>query len=541
MKTIYTNGAVFTGQLPLCEAFSVENGRFAEAGSNEQLLENRQDGDAGLDLQGKFVCARFNESHMHLLNYGYSMECCDLSAHTGSLAELQDGMRAFMAAHDFPEGAWVMGRGWNQDYFAGAHEIPTRYDLDKISSDRPVCIVRCCGHCMVINSKALELMGLRGDEEQPEGGHFDLDAQGVPNGIFRDNAMTWVYRHIPQPNRADVKRMIRSAVRELNRCGITSVQTDDLIVFRSLGYEEVIAAYKELEQEGALTVRVYEQSHFSSLPELRSFIEKGYKTGVGDALFKIGPLKLMSDGSLGARTAFLREDYADAPGERGLSVFDQQTLDELVSYAHKEGMQIAIHSIGDGSLDQVLTAYERAFAAFPREDHRSGVVHVQITHPEQLDKMRDLSLVAYIQSIFLDYDIHIVSARVGEELASTSYAFHSMKTRGIPTSNGTDCPVERPDPMRGIQCAVTRCTLRDYLGPYCPQEAMTVEEALQSYTSAGAYASFEEKVKGQIAPGMLADFVILSGNPFDTPADRLGEITALETYLGGECVFRADK
>lgn len=538
MKTIYIGGAVFTGKLPLCEGFAVEEGRFVQAGSREELLSLKAEGDVVADLGGRFVCPGFNDSHMHLLNYGYTMECCGLMAHTSSLKDLQDSLRAFITAHDFAPDAWILGRGWNQDYFTGPHEIPTRFDLDAVSSTHPICITRCCGHCLVVNSKALELLGLDGSREQPVGGHYDVDENGIPTGVFRDNAMSWVYGRIPQPGREDIKRMLRTAIRGLNSCGITSCQTDDLIVFGGVPYEEVLAAFDELKKSGELTLRVYEQSHFSSLKDIQEFIGKGYHTGVGDEWFKIGPLKLMSDGSLGARTAYLRSDYQDAPGEKGLAVFEQDTLEAIVSYAHRHGMQIAIHSIGDGSLDQVLTAYGRAFAAYPRKDHRSGIVHVQITHPEQLDQMANLSLHAYIQSIFLDYDSHIVRDRVGKELAATSYAFHSMKMRGMHVSNGTDCPVELPDPMRGIQCAVTRAPLDGSIEPYNPEESMSVEEALQSYTAEGAYASFEEQRKGQIAPGMLADFTILSENPFAIPANRLSRIFAVETYLGGKCVYR---
>lgn len=531
MKQIFFGGKVFTGELPLQEAFCVENGRFTAVGSSAEILALQQAGDALTDLEGRFVCAGFNDSHMHLLNYGYAMTCCDLMQHTASIADLQDGLQDFIREQHIAPGHWVRGRGWNQDYFTDGHGLPTRADLDAVSLEHPVCIVRCCGHCLVLNSKAIELLGLTADTPQPNGGHYDLAA-----GLFEDSAMSMVYTRLPVPSRSELKAMLRAASAQLNRCGVTSCQTDDLCAFENLDYEEVIAAYQELQQEGGLTVRVYEQAQLPMLESLRTFLDKGYNTGWGKGLFRMGPLKMLGDGSLGARTAFLREDYADAPGQRGLAIFTQQQFDDMVSLAHSRGMQVAIHAIGDGILDRVLHAYEKALAACPREDHRCGVIHVQLTRPEQLQRMADMHLHAYIQSIFLDYDINIVEKRAGAALAATSYAFHTLKEMGLHVSNGTDCPVEMPVALKGIQCAVTRRTLAGK-GPYRPEEAMTVQEALRSYTIEGAWASFEEKEKGLIAPGYLADFTILDKDPFATAPECIGTIQPLQTWLNGKRVY----
>ena len=209
----------------------------------------------------------------------------------------------------------------------------------------------------------------------------------------------------------------------------------------------------------------------------------------------------------------------------------------MISLAHISGMQIAVHSIGDGMLDMLLKAYRKAFARAPRRDHRSGVVHVQLTRPDQLRAMKRLKLHAYVQSVFLDYDSLIVRDRAGKELADSSYAFRTMRAMGLHVSNGTDCPVEAPDPMRGVQCAVTRQPLDGSLAPYRPEEAMSVAEALNSYTAEGAYASFEEGFKGRISPGMAADFAVLSGDPFAVPAHKIARIRAVLTVLGGKTVY----
>ena len=245
---------------------------------------------------------------------------------------------------------------------------------------------------------------------------------------------------------------------------------------------------------------------------------------------------MLGDGSLGSRTAHLSRPYADDPSTSGFSLFSADEMNEMVEYAHRHGMQVAIHAIGDQCLDQVLNAIERAVAACPRKDHRHGIVHCQITRKDQLERIRELGLHVYAQSIFLDYDNHIVESRVGRELAETSYSWKTLMKGGVSVSNGSDAPVELPDVMRGIECAVTRTSL-DGTGPYLPEEAFTVAEALDSFTIRGAEASFEEHVKGRIARGYMADFVVLGANPFEVDPKTLHEIPVMACYLEGERVF----
>ena len=536
MRTIYYNGAVYTGALPLVQSFGEEDGRFFFAGSNEEAVALKREGDRLVDLQGRFVCSGFNDSHMHLLSYGSSLRMAQLADRTGSLSDMLNCLREFRDSRTFRENAWLQGRGWNQDYFADTDRMPNRHDLDKVSTDIPICAVRACGHCLVVNTKALTLLGIGANTPQPAGGRIGME-EGEPDGRFFDNAMDLIYEAIPAPDKEEVKEMMLAACRSLNAYGVTSSQTDDYCAFHNVPWPLVNEAYRELEAEGRLTVRVYEQSNFTSLEALKAFVEAGNRTGTGSSLFKIGPLKMLGDGALGARTAYLRRPYADDPSTCGIPVFSQEVMDEMVGYANAQGMQVAVHAIGDACLDRVLTAYERAMASHPRKDPRHGIVHCQITRPDQLAKIGRMGLHVYAQSIFLDYDIHMVKERVGEELASTSYSWKTLMETGATVSNGTDCPVELPDALACIQCAVTRKTLKDQIGPYLPDQAFTVKEALDSYTCGGAYASFEENIKGKISPGMLADFVVLEENPFETPPEKLREIPVRETYLGGRKVY----
>ena len=529
MKTAFYNARVYTGELPLQEALIVENGKFSAVGSNEEILA--QEADCVIDLGGKFVCAGFNDSHMHLLNLGQALSVAPLHLYTGSLQEMILCLQQMQPGR----GGWIIGRGWNQDFFKDVRRLPNRWDLDQVSKDHPVCAIRACGHAMAVNSKALEVLGITALTPQIPGGEIVME-DGVPNGVLFDNAMDLVYAAVPAPEKEDIKAMLVAACKMLGSYGITSCQSDDYCVFQNTPWEVINEAYRELEETGELTVRVYEQANFTNLPALSSFTEKGNNTGIGSEFFRIGPLKMLGDGALGARTAYLTIPYADSPDTRGLSVFTPEVFDEMIGFAHEQGMQVAVHCIGDACLDLVLNSIEKALSKNPRADHRHGIVHCQITRPDQLERIAKLGLHVYAQSIFLDYDLHIVEDRVGKELASSSYSWKTLMNKGVPVSNGSDCPVEMPNVMAGIQCAVTRCDLKGN-GPYLPAEAFTMQEALDSFTKAGAKASFEETIKGMINPNMLADFVVLGENPFETKPGKLKDIPIVSTYLGGKLVY----
>ncbi|MBR5287126.1 MAG: amidohydrolase [Clostridia bacterium] len=529
MKTVYYNGAVYTGELPLVSAFAVEDGKFIFAGTDAQAAEI--DADDRVDLGGAFVCAGFNDSHMHVLNYGQSLTVAPLYAHTSSLEDVIACLKETKPGR----GGWILGRGWNQDFFSGEKKMPTRWDLDKVSREHPVVATRACGHALSVNSCALELLGITADAKQMDGGEIVME-NGEPNGVFLDNAMDLVLDQIPAPGREEVKDMLRAAMKALNAYGITSCHSDDYCAFHALPWQDVNAAYRELEAAGEMTVRVYQQSNFADVAALEAFVQDGNVTGAGSEWFRIGPLKLLGDGALGARTAYLSRPYADAPDTRGLSVFTPEQFDALIGCAHAHGMQIAVHCIGDACLDLVLGSMDKAFAAHPRTDHRHGIVHCQITRADQLEKMAKMGLHIYCQGIFLDYDTHIVRERVGDKLAQTSYSWKTLKNMGATVSGGSDCPVELPRVLAGMQCAVTRCDLEGN-GPYLAHEAFTVREAIDSFTKGGAYASFEEKEKGQIRLGMAADFVVLGGNLFETKETEIKDIPVLATFVGGKCVF----
>lgn len=537
MDRILHNGKVYRGlELEMVSAIGIKDSKIVMLGSDDFVLESKTEQTQCIDLKGRAVFAGFNDSHMHLLNYGYTRTMVRLTG-ARSIEDLQERARDFIEQNDFEEEEWILGRGWNQDYFS-SKVFPTRYDLDAISTDHPLLFTRACGHIFVVNSKALEIAGIDSSTPQVEGGYFDVDEQGEPLGIFRENAQELILRKVRPPSIEQMKSMMRRAFYDLNKEGITSVGSDDFGAMPDHNYRKVIRAYKELLSEGDMSVRVYQQCLLPQKTMLLDFYDEGYCTGKGCDFFKIGPLKLLIDGALGARTALLREPYCDDPSTRGIATATQEELNDLILTAHQNDCQVAIHGIGDGGMDMAFTAIENALKLYHREDHRHGIIHAQITDEPLMKKFQDLKVLAYIQPIFLDYDWKIVNSRVGSARESTSYDWKGMYDRGIHASMGSDAPVDTFSVMAGIYEAVTRKDLNGQPAEgWMMDKAVSVEQAILGYTIEGAYASFEEDIKGTIDINKLADLVVLSEDPLRIDKNRIKDIKVDMTIVGGKVVY----
>ena len=542
MKTLFVHGTIYplTEQGVRYSAMAVEKGKIAALGSDDEILALQDGNSRIIDLQGKTVLPGFNDSHMHLLGYAAFSENINLAGAT-SVEEICQRIERYREQNQIPKGQWIVGRGWNQDYFVRP-EFPTKDQLDRVCPDHPVMMTRACGHAMVCNSKALELSGVTAKTPQVEGGLFEIGEDGTPNGVFREAAMELISSHIPAPTVEQLKRRILFAQQRLFESGITSVQTDD---FGSAGspkqYEKVLEAYRQLEQEGLLKLRVCEQCNLSQEKYLRDFLSKGYHPHRGGGRFRLGPLKILADGSLGARTALLRQPYADDPTTRGIAYYTPDELESYIALAHENGMQVIVHCIGDGMMEQTMDILERVTQRMPREDCRHGIVHCQITDLPLLRRFARQQLLAYIQPIFLHYDLHIVEQRVGKSLAATSYNWKTLVESGVHCSIGSDCPVESFAPLPNLYCAVTRQDLEGYPAQgFYPQQRLSVWEAFRCFTAEGAYATFEEKEKGLLLPGMAADLVMLSDDPFRCDRDprQIKEISVEMTVCAGELVYQ---
>lgn len=530
MRTLLTHGTIYLERNRFCEALLIEDGIIVKTGTTHALIAHAAEADEVMDLGGRTVVPGFNDAHLHLYMTGVALSMVDLYGSSSLEEVLQRGI-AFLKEHPHLEGT-LIGRGFNQDYF-NEKRLPTRWDLDRISTTRPILFYRACTHLAVVNSKALELLSLTGSTPPVEGGVMDKDENGALNGIFRENAIPLLESLLPPVTEERVLDTLHRILPQAHAQGITSVQVNDIWV----GNPEagaVEAGYAALAEEAQL--HVYHQIYFKDVASFQERIQTGFHRST-HPFNRYGPLKLFADGSLGARTALLRQPYADDPSTRGIATLSRETLDAFLALAEAEGIQVAIHAIGDGAIDMVLDAFEQHMQ--PGNPLRHGIIHVQITDKELLQRMKHLNLIAYVQPIFLHYDMHIVKNRVGESLASTSYAFGTMAKLGIPVAYSTDAPIERFHVMENLHAAINRQDLSGFpTGGFYPEEKVDRSTALDSVTRGGAYASFEEERKGRLLPGYVADLVVLSHPYFEVPDDAIKDILVDATMVQGKFVYR---
>lgn len=524
---IFKNARIhsFNSENTIYETMAIENGKIVSIGNTEDVLERfkeREDKEI-IDLKGKTVIPGFNDSHVHFMNYGYTGKKIRLNE-CKSIEEL-----IVLGKKTLPYGGWILGRGWNQDLFLGEKRIPEKRDLDKISKDVPVCYTRACGHVAVINSKAMELCGIT-PETECFGGDIDYD-----KGVFTENALYLVYSHISKLSLEEMKNIILETQEKFLAMGITSVQTDDFESFPDKDFKKVIQAYEELEREKKLKIRVYEQGLMPTKGRIKELAEHKYFTGTGDERFKMGPIKLLLDGSLGGKTALLQLPYEGEDNNRGVVTYTQEEFDEIVKYADSLEYQIAVHTIGDGAVKMALDSFEK-LPALNRKRH--GIVHCQITTMELIDRIKELDIIVYIQPIFLDYDLHIVEDRVGYKRSLESYIWKTMLNKGIKLCFGSDAPVDSADVIKAIHCAVNRQDMNFYpKDGWLPNERISVEEAVRCYTLNSAYASFEENKKGSLEIGKLADFVVLDRDIFTIDKSEILSTKIDSTVIGGEILY----
>lgn len=545
----------------MAEAMLIDGDTITAVGSDAEILARIRKISAGtgsetvtaVDLAGRCVLPAFNDSHCHLLATGLNQIRLDLRG-VRSCEEIVERGRAYLSSASLSADDWIVGYGFDQNLFAD-RRLPDLSTAEAISPDRPVFLDRVCGHVGAVNRAALAIAGY--DENTViTGGVLACDKNGKLNGILKEAALDGMRRLIPQPSPAMLEDALLHAMRNANRFGLASVQTDDL---ESAALDSVIALYHKLEAEGRLTLRIYEEIQQPRVPQLQSFLDRGLRTGDGDDFFRVGNIKLLTDGSLGARTAYMREPYADAPETAGVAVYTQDTLNEVVALAHRNGMQVAFHAIGDGAIEQVVRSVEyagkaeaKASASLSDEkishseahaytaaaSHRHRIVHCQFIGEDLLARIKDAGLCADIQPPFTASDYPIVDARVGVERSDWSYVWRTMAEAGIPLGGGSDSPVETMNPIWGIDCAVNRTDLTHLpVKGWHASQCLTVPQAISLYTRGSAYTEFSEHRKGQIAEGMLADFIVLSEDIFEVETRRIRDIQVLETYVGGRPVL----
>ena len=547
-KLVLRNGKIYVERGRFAQALYAEDGVIQAVGTEEEVLTaagkrdgsgNGLDGAEIIDLEGRTVIPGINDSHMHLLNVGMDFATAPITG-VSSVDEMVERVKEFVRQNPETAKQGIAGKGWNQDLFIGEKRMPGRYDLDRISTEVPVVLQRICGHVAAANSKAIELLGLDQKMRHVDGGTIETDENGMPTGIFTENAMELVNGLIPKYTLEDDKRMFLNAAEYAVAHGITSVQSND-VGNAFISRDDTFRMLHEIYDEGLCPLRYRHQACIQSLEEFRECVENGeFKHGVykDPKRLALGPLKLFKDGSLGGRTAAMRKEYQDDPGNRGVECITKEEMDEFCRLADAAGIQVVTHVIGDRAIEDVIESYEKVLHD-GKNPLRHALIHCQITDREMMERIAGDDILIFYQPIFLDYDMHVVTDRCGEELSSTSYAFGTAKELGIHVSYGTDSPVEDCNPFPNLYSAVTRKDQKGWPeGGFFPEERVDIEDAVDAYTIGSAYNEFAEDFKGRLKPGYLADMAVLDTDIFTCRPEEIRTILPVMTIVDGQIVYR---
>lgn len=510
------------------EALAIIQGKIAAVGTSEEIESWVRPETQVIDLQGKFVMPGFNDAHTHFASAGLRLLQVNVEG-TRSLTEFQERIRARL--NEFAPGEWVHGAGWDHSLWK-ENRVPTRADLDEVSTDHPMLFSRVDGHSAVANSLALAKAGITRETTAPYGGEIARDANGEPTGWLKDKAIELVARLIPEPTPEQRKRALLLALEDAARWGITSIQDDSI---RESGWENFLA-FQELKEEGKLTLRVTEWLPFgASLDELEQMRKEG---GTTDPWLKTGALKGVTDGSGGSLSAAMLEPFANHPDNRGLLLFEPEKLKKMVVDRDEAGFQIALHAIGDRANRLVLDAFEAARKINQRPNPRHKIEHAQFLHRDEVARFKQLGVIASMQPCHLLSDMRWAPTILGPDRAYEAYPWNTVLNRGTILAFGTDYPVEPLNPLRGLYVSVTR-EFEDGGPPggWLPEEKINMADAIRAYTWGSAYAEFEEHRKGTLAPGKFADLVVLSQDITRIPAREVLHTEVLLTLVGGKIVY----
>jgi predicted amidohydrolase YtcJ len=516
------------------EAIAVRGDRIQAVGKAIDIEKLKGPETEMVDLGGHFLMPGFNDAHLHLDDGGttkLSVDCTGVK----SLEELR--ARVDKKVAESKAGDWILGSGWDETLWP-VKVTPTRWDLDEVSGGHPVFLVRIDGHIAVANTRALQLGSITLASRNPQGGQIDRNQNGEPTGILRETAQSAILEVVPKPTHRLRREGLELALADLAEHGVTSAQDYSPVW-------ENFQIYEELEKEGKLTARITEWLPFDDPVE--ELDRKRNSHPQSDLMLHTGMLKGFMDGSLGSHTAAMLEPYADDPKNSGLPRYDAAKLNDMTTERVLAGFQIGFHAIGDKGVQMALDAFAGAEKA-AREAHvrapnggdefRLRIEHAQVTTPEQIGQFRTLKVTASMQPSHLLNDVRWAQDRLGPKRAATSYAWLAFVNKGVTLAFGTDYPVEPVTPFRGLYAAVTRKS-EDGKQEYFPEQRLTMDQAIAAYTTGSAFAEYEEKEKGKIVPGMLADFVVLDRDPTASSPEKLLGTKVLRTIVGGKTVFES--
>jgi predicted amidohydrolase YtcJ len=531
---LFINANVYTAndRQPQAEAIATKGDRIVFVGSNAEAEKFRGEGTRVVDLAGRTVLPGLTDAHCHIFGIGERELTLNLegtNSREAFLAKVEERVR------ETPPGKWITGRGWIETFWQPP-QFPTRADLDKIAPDHPVLLTRADGHAAIANSAALKIAGVTGKTEPPFGGDI-LKENGEPTGMLIDGAQELVQRHVPKPTEADREEALRVAAERETRLGWTQVHNaggewaDAQLIRRAIG-------------SGKVKLRIY-NAVYGPGDASAKLLEQGPVIGEHDHRFTFRTVKVMFDGALGSRGAALLEPYSDRSDTAGFLRAKEADLKKFFAEALRRGIQVQTHAIGDRANRILLDLYDEAFKAVPPENRkvkepRWRVEHAQVVVPADIPRFAKMGVIASMQPSHAISDLFFAPSRLGQERLAGAYAWKSFLDTGAVVAGGSDAPVERGEPMIEFYAAVARKSLQgESKEGWHPEQAVTREQALKMFTIAPAFAAFEEKERGTIEVGKLADLTVLSDDIMKIDEPKILETQCVMTVIGGDIVYSA--
>jgi hypothetical protein len=531
---LFKNGNIYTvnDARPKAEAVAIKGDRIIFVGSNDEAQKYVGRNTRVIDLGGRTMVPGMTDAHHHLSGVGFR----EMTLNLEGINNLEDFLaKVKERVVQKKPGEWVTGRGWIETFWTPP-VFPTRWDLDKVAPDNPVFLDRADGHGAVANSAALKIAGVDKTTPSPFGGEISKEKQsGEPNGMLLDAAQDLVQSHIPGTTAAEAERAIILGVNRDVALGWTQVQDPG-------GSYAEVALMEKLYEEGKIKLRIYKAL---SAPgrEADRLLSEGPIVGKYGNHLTVRALKLYADGSLGSRSAALLQPYSDKPDTSGFLTIKEEALQPVLQEALRKGIQIETHAIGDRGNRFILDQYEKAMNAVPKaqwkiKEPRWRVEHSQIVNPADIPRFAKLGIIPSMQASHAIGDLHFAPSRLGIARLAGAYAWQSFIKSGSIVPGGSDAPVERGEPMIEFYAAVARKDLKGFSGEgWHPEEAVSREQALRMFTVWPAYAAFEEKLRGSIEPGKLADFTVLSADIMKIPETEILKTRCMMTVIGGEIVY----
>ena len=525
---IVTHARIYTvdDARPFADAMAIRGGRIQFVGSERGALTLKGPQTRVVDAAGATIVPGIADAHVHLLGLGMALRTVNL---VGAKSYDEVVARIAAKARELPAGTWITGRGWDQNDWPDTR-LPSHEALSRAVPNHPVAVTRVDGHASLVNAAAMRIAGLTAASADPDGGKIERGANNEPSGVLIDRAMGLVSGKIPAATHDQLRDATLAAIRETHKYGLTSVHDAGVDA-------ETIDVYEELAKAGQYSLRNYVMIRQDD-SSLARYFRRGPQSGLYDGKIWIRAIKISADGALGSRGAALLDPYSDMPDRTGLVLTPQSRIKDVGVRALRSGFQLNVHAIGDRGNRIVLDAFEAALKEVPTADHRFRVEHAQILHHDDIPRFAELDVIPSMQATHQTSDMYWASNRLGYARTLGGYAWRSLLSTGVIIPNGTDFPVEDVDPLKTFHSAVTRQDADNWpTGGWFPDQRMTREEALKSMTIWPAYAAFQEKELGSLAPGKYADFVVLDRDIMRVAAEAILQTRVLSTWVAGKAVY----